>query len=54
VVLRADGGVAADVADDAAADLPRPSLSRREQDTKGDAELQEERPPERVCRGHGW
>ena len=55
MVLGTDGGVAADVADDAAADLPRPRLGRRgrcEQDGEGEAQ-QEELPPAREGRGHG-
>ena len=55
MVLGTDGGVAADVADNAAADLPRPRLGRRgrcEQDGEGEAQ-QEELPPAREGRGHG-
>lgn len=54
MVLGADGGIAADVADDAAADLPRPCLGsrgRRVQDGEGEAQLEEELPQ---TRRHGW
>ena len=57
MVLGADGGVTADVADDAAADLPRPRLGRRghrEEDGEGEAQLGKERPPAMGGRGHGW
>lgn len=56
VVLGADGGVAADVADDAAAYLPRPRLScrgNRKEDGEGEAQLEKERAPAREGRGHG-
>jgi hypothetical protein len=55
VVLGADGGVAADVADDIAADLPRPRLGGRgrQEDGEDEAQLEEDRPPRARCRGHG-
>jgi hypothetical protein len=56
VVLGADGGVAADVTDDAAADLPRPRLGGRgrQQEGEDDAQMEEERPPRARRCGHGW
>lgn len=59
VVLGADGGIGADVADHAAADLPRPRLGRRgrRQQEGEEAEVEEQQPPVRERtrrRRHGF
>lgn len=54
MVLGADGGVATNVADDAAADLPRPRLGRwgcHEHDGESETQLEEEGRPARESRG---